>query len=183
MPTLGFNAAFSLATNLLGVRLDPYAGFNFLVEIEGLVIGAFSEVSGLAVETTVQEYQEGGQNDYVHKLPGPTRYPQNLVLKRGLTDLDTLWSWHQDVTTGKVTRKNGTIYLLNREGSPTLWWDFKEAYPVKWTGPDLRADSNTVALESVELAHNGLSKPAVAGAVSGALDATLNLSLDVSFGL
>src|SRR3954464_3046090 len=138
---LGLNAAFSLTTNLLGVRTDPYTGFNFLVEIEGLVIGGFTDVSGLSMETTVQEYQEGGQNDYVHKLPGPTRYPQNLILKRGLTDLDTLWSWHQDVTTGSVSRKNGTIYLLNKQGIPTMWWDFKEAYAIKWTGPDLKAES------------------------------------------
>ena len=190
MPTLGLNAVFSLATNLLGVRMDPYMGFNFLVEIEGLVIGGFSEVSGLAVETTVQEYTEGGQNDYVHKLAGPTRYPQNLVLKRGLTDLDTLWSWHQDVTTGNVSRKNGTIYLLNKQGIPTMWWDFKEAYPIKWTGPDLRAESNTVAMESVELAHRGLSKPSVAGivagvagAVAGALNVSLNVNVGGSFGL
>ncbi len=183
---LGLNAAFSLSTNLLGVRADPYTGFNFLVEIEGLLIGGFTEVSGLAMETTVQEYQEGGQNDYVHKLPGPTRYPQNLVLKRGLTDLDALGSWYQDVTTGLVERKNGTVYLLDLQGNPALGWDFKEAYPVKWTGPDLRAESNTVATESLELVHRGLAKSAISGllagvvgAVSGALGASANLNVSL----
>jgi phage tail-like protein len=159
-------------------RIDPYTGFNFLVEIEGLVIGGFSEVTGLAVETTVEEYQEGGQNGYVHKLPGPSRHPQNLVLKRGLTDLETLWSWHQDVASGRIERRNGTIYLLDREGSPVLWWDFKEAYPVRWTGPDLRADSSTVAVETVELAHRGLAKPGtarIAGAGGSSLAASLTL--------
>jgi phage tail-like protein len=187
---LGLNAAFSLTTNLLGARTDPYTGFNFLVEIEGLVIGGFTDVSGLAMETTVQEYQEGGQNEYVHKLPGPTRYPQNLVLKRGLTDLDMLGSWYQAVTIGQVERRNGTIYLLDRQGTPVVGWDFKEAYPVKWTGPDLKAESNTVATESLELVHRGLAKSAVsgllagvAGTLSAAVGANLNVSLGGSIGL
>jgi len=189
---LGLNAAFSLTTNLLGNRNDPYTGFNFLVEIEGLVIGGFTDVSGLSMETTVQEYQEGGQNEYVHKLPGPTRYPQNLVLKRGLTDLDMLTAWYEAVTTGVVQRMNGTIYLLDLQGNPSTGWDFKEAYPVKWTGPDLKAESNTVATESLELVHRGLARSAVSGllagvtgAISGALGASanLNVSLGGSFSL
>jgi phage tail-like protein len=141
----------------LGSRRDPFTVFNFLVEIEGLVAGGFSEVSGLQVETVVHEYQEGGQNGYVHKLAGPTRYPSNLILKRGLTDAETLWSWHQEVVAGTVLRKNGTIYLLDAKGTPARWWHFKEAYPVKWQGPDLRADSNTVAVETIELVHRGLA--------------------------
>lgn len=177
MPSLGLNAAFSMATNLLGVRNDPYAAFNFLVEIEGLLVGGFSEVSGLQVESETQDYREGGQNGYLHRLPGPMRYPQNLTLKRGLTDIDTLWAWQQDVGQGTIKRRNGTIYMLSRLGIPTMWWDFLEAYPVKWVGPDFRADQNTLAFESVELAHRGLSKPSIAdlagkafGAISGSLD-------------
>jgi len=147
-----------------GSRKDPYGAFNFLVEIEGLVVGGFSEVSGLQVETAVEEYQEGGLNEYAHKLPGPTRYPTNLVLKRGLTDAETLWSWHQEVISGHFQRKNGTIYLLDNQGQQVLWWHFREAYPVKWEGPQLKADSNGVAVESVELVHRGLSKPAASNA-------------------
>ena len=107
MTTLGLNAAATLAAKMLGIRNDPYAAFNFLVEIEGLIIGGFSEVSGLQVETAVEDYQEGGQNEYVHKLPGPARYPSNLILKRGLTDIETLWTWHQEVIAGTIERKNG----------------------------------------------------------------------------
>ena len=168
MTTLGINAAFSLGTNLLGIRNDPYIAFNFLVEIEGLLVGGFTEVTGLQIETEVKEYREGGLNEYVHKLAGPTRYPSNLVLKHGLTDIETLWSWHQDVTLGMIERKNGTIYLLDRQGIPAMWWDFMEAYPVKWTGPELRADSNTVAVEAIELVHKGISKPMLSSMVSGA---------------
>jgi phage tail-like protein len=163
MPSLGLNAAFSVATNLLGERQDPYLAFNFLVEVEGLVVGGFSEVRGLQVEIEVKDYREGGLNDYIHKLAGPTRYPSNLVLKRGLTDIDSLWRWHQDVRQGKVERRNGTVYLLDSRRLPLMWWDFKEAYPVKWVGPELRADSNAVAVETVELAHRGLSKSSLPG--------------------
>jgi phage tail-like protein len=166
MPSLGLNAAFSLVTNLLGVRTDPYQVFNFLVEIEGILAGGFSECSGLQVETEYFDYREGGVNDYVHRFAGPTKYPP-LTLKRGLTQIDGLWSWHQDVVTGKIERKNGTIYLLDKQGIPVMWWDVKEAFPVKWTGPDLRASSNEVAFESVELAHRGLSRPSLNNIVAG----------------
>jgi phage tail-like protein len=149
------------------VRLDPYLGLNFLVEIEGLVVGGFSEVSGLSVETEVHEYREGGMNAFVHKLPGPTKYSSNLVLKHGITDVETLWWWHQDVVAGTIERKNGTIYLLDAQGIPAMWWNFQGAYPVKWQGPDLRADSNAVAVEQVELVHRGLEKPVASSMMSG----------------
>lgn len=168
MTTFGFNAAFSVATNLLELRNDPYMAFNFLVEIEGLIVGGFNDVTGLQVETEVQEYREGGLNDYIHKLAGPTRYPANLVLKRGLTDIETLWSWHQDVVQGRIERKNASVYLLDRQRLPAMWWNVMEAYPVKWSGPDLRAESSTVAVETVELVHRGISKPTLSSLVSAA---------------
>ena len=176
MTTLGLHASTRLSANLLGIRNDPYAAFNFFVEIDGLITGGFTEVSGLQVETAVHEYQEGGQNEYVHKLSGPARYPSNLILKRGLTDIETFWHWHQNVIAGLIVRKNGTIYLLDHQGLPAMWWNFKEAYPVKWSGPDLRADSNAVAVETVELVHRGLSKPALSSAVS-ALRGSLSTEL------
>lgn len=198
MPSLGLDAGFSIGGSVsigasaelsasasfgTGGRTDPYMPFNFLVEIEGLVIGGFSEVSGLSVETVVQDYQEGGQNEYVHKLPGPARYPSNLVLKRGLTDIQTLWTWHQEVMTGKITRRNGTVYLLDQQGQQAMWWNFKEAYPVKWSGPELRADSNAVAVESIELVHRGLSRPAVSAitaGLQGGFSASVNAGASVS---
>lgn len=153
MPSAG-----SATTNSPGARLDPYTGFNFAVEIESLIAGRFVEVNGLQLETEYFDYREGGCNDYIHKLPGPTRYPQNLVLKHGLTTIDVLWRWHQDVAQGKIKRRNLTVLLLNLAGTPVMWWNVREAYPVKWIGPDLRADSATVAFETVELVHRGFSK-------------------------
>ena len=179
MPSLGLNSAFSLVTNLLGIRADPYQVFNFLVEIEGILAGGFSECSGLQVETEFLDYREGGLNEYVHRFAGPTRYPP-LMLKHGLTQIDGLWAWHQDVIQGKIERKNGTIYLLDKQRIPVMWWDFKEAFPVKWTGPDLRADSGAIAIESVELTHRGLSRPSLSGLLAG-IGAEIAGSVDISF--
>lgn len=143
----------------LGLRFDPYMAFNFLVEIEGLLVGGFSEVSGLESSVKVEEYQEGGLNNYTHKLPGPATNP-NLTLSHGLTNVDSLWNWHYDVTQGIIERKNGTIMLLDRQGIPAMWWDFRQAYPVKWVGPKFNASGGDVAVEQIELAHQGLVKPA-----------------------
>ncbi len=141
----------------VGERKDPYSSFHFLVEIDGLVVAGFSEASGLQAETQIETYREGGVNDYVHRLPKETTY-QNIVLKRGITDSDVLWKWHQDVVSGKIERRSGYIVLLDSEGNETWRWNFLDAYPAKWTGPDLRAENSTVAFESIELVHNGIKK-------------------------
>jgi len=164
---VGVNAGYAAAMALLGLRNDPYVGFNFLVEVEGLLVGGFSDVSGLSVETEVETYQEGGQNAFVHHFAGRTKHP-NLVLKRGLTDIEGLWSWHQDVATGTIKRRNGSIFLLDRQRLPAMWWNFMDAYPVKWSGPDLRAESGQVAVESVELVHRGIEKPLASSLLSKA---------------
>ncbi|MEH1771557.1 MAG: phage tail protein [Nostoc sp.] len=142
---------------VVGQTINPYAAFNFLVEIQGLVVGGFSEVSGLQAETETEDYHEGGVNNFVHRLPKGTKFP-NLVLKRGITDSFELWVWHQNVIAGKVQRQNGSVVLLDNTHSEKWRWNFSNAYPVKWAGPDLKADGNTVALETLELAHNGLWK-------------------------
>lgn len=137
-------------------RKNPYQGFRFLVELEGLTIGGFSEVSGLSAETKVTVIKEGGVNDHQHRIPEATEYG-NLILKRGITDSRHLWKWHQDVVKGKVARKNIFVILLDAAGNERWRWMFSNAYPVKWTGPDLKADNSAVALESVEIAHEGIS--------------------------
>ena len=153
------NTAFNAGTNARGDRFDPYLRCNFLIEIEGLVVGGFSEVTGLVSEVEYEEIREGGLNDYTHKLPTRTTHPQHLVLKHGITDIDTLWAWHHDITRGNIQRRNGTIYLLNRRRSPAIWWNFTGAYPVKWVGPDFQAGTGTVAVETVELVHQGIVRP------------------------
>jgi phage tail-like protein len=142
---------------VLGARVDPYLSFNFLVEIEGLLVGGFSQVSGLQSEVEVHDYREGGLNDYVHRLAGPVRYPANLVLRRGITDVPALWQWHRDVRRGIIQRRNVTVILNDGAGRAVNHWHLERAYPVRWLGPDLRADANTVAVETLELAHCGFA--------------------------
>jgi phage tail-like protein len=139
------------------VRNDPYVSFFFVVEIDGLLVGGFSEVSGLQVETEVEEYREGGRNDYVHKFPKGSKQ-STITLKRGITDSDTLWKWHQAVVQGGFSRQSGRIILRDARGNEKWHWLFVDAYPVKWVGPDLSGDGSAIAIETLELAHNGLTK-------------------------
>lgn len=160
MPSIGVNAAFAGGTGAIGASLNPFCAFNFLIEIDGILVGGFTECSGLSVETEYYDYREGGVNEYVHRLIGPTKY-EPIILKHGLTFIDGLWRWHQEVIEGiekgSFKRRNGTIFLLNQQKIPMKWWNFKEAYPYKWSGPELKADSSNIAFESVELTHRGLS--------------------------
>lgn len=140
-----------------GERPDPYRSFRFRIEIDGITAARFSEISGLQVETETEPYEEGGVNDFVHQFPKRTKY-QHITLKRGITDIDEMWRWHQEVVDGKFKRKDGSIVLMDVTGNDKWRWNFFKAFPVKWTGPDLKADSNTVAFETIELAHHGIKK-------------------------
>jgi phage tail-like protein len=136
---------------------DPYKVFRFVVEINGTRVAGFSEITGLEVRTEVDEHREGGLNDYVHKLAKETRYP-NLTLKRGITDKTDLWDWHQQVVLGDVERKTVSVIVLDVTGREKWRLIFRDAYPVKWNGTDLNASGNTVFVESIELAHHGMTK-------------------------
>jgi phage tail-like protein len=165
----------------VGDRKDPFPGYNFAVEIEGLVAAGFSEVSGLNLEVEVQEYREGGLNEFVHKRAGPAKYT-NLVLKRGLTTSHELWDWHWDVTQGTIQRKNLSVVLMDSAGEERVRWNFEQAYPVKWTGPSLRASGNELAVESLEFAHKGLARPIFSASASLdiSVQATVSIAASVS---
>ncbi|WP_336364716.1 phage tail protein [Halalkalicoccus salilacus] len=143
----------------MATRTDPYLSYRFLVEVDSLVVAGFSEVSGLEVETTTEDYQEGGVNAYTHKLFKHVSYP-NLVLRKGMSDSQTLWRWIRDATAMQpiAERKNIRVVLLNSTGQESRGWEFREAYPVKWTGPEFQADQASVAIETVELVHRGFSQ-------------------------
>jgi len=136
---------------------DPFSVFNFVVEVNGTQVAGFSEVSGISAETEFEDFREGGINDYTHKLAKFTKYP-NLTLKRGITDADELWTWHQDVINGTIARKTISVILLDVAKEEKWRWVFHDAYPVKWSGSDLNATNNTVAVESIEFAHHGMRK-------------------------
>lgn len=134
---------------------DPYGGFRFRVEILGLQVGGFSEVSGIERDVQIEDFREGGLNDYTHKLATVTKY-QNLTLKRGIGDATELWQWHQDVVNGKIERRQVNVVLVDFAGRDTWRWVVEKAYPVKWTGASFNATTNGVLVESVEFVHNGV---------------------------
>lgn len=134
-----------------GDRNDPYSVFNFLVEIEGVAVAAFSECSGLSTETNVIEYRNGDEDITVRKLPGLKTFT-NISLKRGYTDSKELWDWRKTVMDGKTERRSGSIVLLNESREPALRWNFREGWPSKLEGPTLNATSNEVAIETLEIA-------------------------------
>lgn len=129
--------------------------FRFNVELDGMLVAGFSEVQGLESQTEFEEIREGGVNGYVHRLPKGIRNPP-IVLKRGLSSSQELWSWYDQSSRGTVTRKSGSIILFKQDGVELCRWNFFEAYPTKWSGPNLSAASSEVAIETVELVHNGI---------------------------
>jgi phage tail-like protein len=137
-------------------RNDPYKAFNFLVEIDGIARAAFSEVSGLESETAVIEYRAGGEN-VVRKLPGLTKFG-NIVLRRGVTQDAELWDWRKNVVDGNVDRRNGSIALLDDQRNEVVRWNFRSGWICKWEGPTFNAKANEVAIETIEIAHEGLER-------------------------
>ena len=140
-----------------GKRVDPYRIFSFLVEIDGITQAGFSDCSGFGASTDPIEYREGGETKTVRKLPGLTKYT-NITLKWGLTDSKELYNWYRDVVNGKIERKSGSIILLDLEGNEKVRWNFFEAWPTKWDGPDFTAKGNDVSIETLELAHERVER-------------------------
>lgn len=154
---IALNEALAAGSSLSQVGHDPFMAYNFAVEIGGVVVGGFSEVSGLSSEINLESYEEGGLNSYVHQFPKHTTYP-NLVLSRGLINIDLFFIWYHATSQGLIQQLNGTILLLNDRQTPVVWWTFKKAYPVSWQGPQLNASDDSVAVEKIELVHQGITK-------------------------
>jgi phage tail-like protein len=141
----------------------PFTGrFVFSVGKEDEIeIGAFTECSGLSVDIEVEELKEGGQNQFVHKLPGRMTWP-NIVLKRGITNSDNLFEWLAKCSgegfageSNRLARQEGEVALLDPSGKKVRKWEFEGAFPVKWSGPTLAAGSRDAATEQLEIAHHG----------------------------
>jgi phage tail-like protein len=141
-----------------GTRVDPYRGFNFLVEIDGITQGGFQEVSGLDSSTPSVDYREGTDPNHVRKLSGGLNQFTAVSLKRGITDSDELWKWRQTVVDGKMQRRNGSIVLLDETGAEKIRWNFINAWPSKWTGPSFNSTSTAVAIETLELTHEEIKR-------------------------
>lgn len=151
----------------LGLRFDPAPAYKFYVELTGVIVGEFLQCGGLSMQREVFEYAEGGVNDYVHQLPGRNRYGR-ITLKHGITYSRELWRWYRTgLYDGNVLRVNMSIILGNAEGKKAKHWDVYEAYPVRWVGPDLDTSSKQVAVETIEIAHSGLSLSFIVGTPMG----------------
>jgi phage tail-like protein len=138
-------------------RVDPYRGFNFLVEIDGITQAGFQEVGGLDASTDAVDYREGADPNHVRKLTGLNKYSA-ITLKRGVTDSDELWRWRKSVIDGRTERKNGSIILLDESGVERIRWNFVNAWPSKWTGPSFNATSTAVAVETLEIMHEEVAR-------------------------
>ena len=137
-------------------RQDPLRGFRYLVEIDGIVSGAFLRVKGLSREVRHESYREGGVNEYEHKLLTQVTYPV-VVLERGLA-LDDLWKWALAAADGDVTRRTIRVRLQDEATNRAWAWQIEHALPVKWSSSDLDANASQVVMETLELAHHGLRK-------------------------
>jgi phage tail-like protein len=145
-------------------RRDPYSGFRFLVEIDGLLQGGFTKVRGLQRETKVDSIREGGVNDFERKLVNLTTYPP-LVLERGLA-APAVWEWHQKVVEGRVERRTVRITLRDEKGKDVWGWTVQGAFPSKWSVSDFDANSGQVAAETLELVHHGLLRRQIGGSAA-----------------
>jgi phage tail-like protein len=134
----------------------PIPKFHFQADWGGVRIG-FTEVSGLDAETEVIEYREGASLEYSkRKIPGMQKYP-NVTMKRGVFASDNdYFKWWNTVALNTVQRRSVTISLLNEKHEPVMVWKVKNAWPAKIASTDLKADGNEIAIESIELAHDGL---------------------------
>jgi len=135
----------------------PHGKFRYKVEIDGLDAGGFSEVSGFDASIDVMEYREGDMVQTPMKIPGLKKYG-NITLKQGLADSIVLYEWIIAGVNGAVERKTITITLLDAEEAPAASWQVINAWPTKYTAPDFNATSSEVAIETLEIAHEGMTR-------------------------
>ena len=156
-------------TGVTQLRVDPVMNYNFavtLLESSDLLFsvlsalqlsaaGGFSECSGLDTTLEVEEYKEGGNNGAILKFPTRVTWA-NIKLKRGVTVSNELWDWHYQFAAGFGTRRDGLIVLFDSERQPVRTWTFRRGLPVKYAGPAMNASQGQVAVEEMEIAHEGL---------------------------
>ncbi|EYB69276.1 hypothetical protein DEIPH_ctg009orf0015 [Deinococcus phoenicis] len=128
---------------------------RYYVKINGVEKAVFSEVSGLQMETELFEYAEGGNNEFIHRLPGLTKVG-NVTLKRGVSVDNELFKWYMRIAQGIMDLRTVTITMYATTGKQVVRWELLRAFPCKWSGPQMAANGDAVALETIELAHMGV---------------------------
>lgn len=144
-------------------REDPLVGFHFAVEVQGVVSGYFTEVSGLGSENEVIEHKVVNEKgvEVVMKIPGRLKW-ENIVLKRGITSNMDIWTWRKMVEDGDVAsaRQNGSVVMYDQSLTEVARWNFENGWPVKVTGPSPKADSNEIGVEELTIAHEFIQRVA-----------------------
>jgi phage tail-like protein len=141
---------------------DPLVSFSFSLDIQGIVGGFFSEVSGLGSETEVIDHKvmaQGAKSEIIRKIPGRMKWG-DITLKRGITDIMDVWNWRKMVEDGDIggARKNGSIMMYNQSMELVAQWDFVNAWPSKVSGPSIQADSNALGVEEMTIVHEGIKR-------------------------
>jgi phage tail-like protein len=138
----------------------PSTGY-FIFTVDDLEIGTFGEVRGLEVTMDVEELHEGGQNQFVHRLPGRLRWP-NIELVRGIVKADNLFEWMQrcagegfERAGSTLTRSTAAITVLSMQGKPLRSWELSDAFPVHWSGPRFASGESDSPVEHLEITHHG----------------------------
>jgi len=178
--------------NAVGIRTDPVLNHNFVISlidssstlaivksaalsaIFDVALGGFSECSGLEMSLKIEEYREGGHNGTVLKFPTRVEWA-NITLKKGMGAGTALWDWHYGFVEGKGKRRDGIIMLLTDLHVPNNIWYFRRGLPVKYTAPSMNATQNNVAIESLEIAHEGIYQVPYVGFGAAAVGAVAGL--------
>ena len=175
-----------MASGAIGARQDPVLAHNFVISLvdsssplalsasppgsslADVAVAGFSECSGLEMTMQAEEYKEGGRNGAALKFPNRVSWSP-LVLKRGVTAGTELWDWFYGFVLGTGTRRDGVVMLLDESHAPVFAWFFRRGLPTKWTGPTLNAAQNAVAIEAIEITHEGIHLiPGLGGVSAGA---------------
>lgn len=180
------------ALGAAGIRLDPVLNHNFIVSlldtssalalvasaamsaVGDVALGGFNECSGIEMSMKVEDYNEGGNNGGALRFPNRVSW-SNITLKKGMGIGTALWGWHYGFVQGTGKRRDGTIMLLDDLKMPSTIWYFQRGLPVKYSGPSLNATQNNVAIESIEIAHEGIYQLPFA-AVDAAISAVASIS-------
>ena len=180
------------AAGAVGVRTDPLLSHNFLITlvdtssslatsvlgsaIFDVALGGFSECSGLEMSLDVEEYREGGRNGESLQFPTRVRWSK-ITLKKGLGTGSALWDWHYGFVIGTGKRRDGLIVLLNELHLPAHIWHFRRGLPTRYGGPSLNAGQGAVAIETIEITHEGIYQLPGVGLATGAVTAGVNLAV------
>jgi len=180
----------------LGIRSDPILTHNFIISlidtssalalatsllssaINDIALGGFTECTGLEMSLEIKDYDEGGNNSGQLKFPTRVKW-SNITMKKGVATSTALWDWHYGFVEGRGKRRDGVIMLLNDLGIPYHIWYFKRGLPMKYTGPFMNAGQSNVAIESIEIAHEGIFQLPGVGLGAAAIGAAVSIGVSI----